>query len=131
MYTRSSSSSSTLELEKIPRMSVARASHGVVAFENRLFIIGGYDRGECLSQCEVYDPVTNSITQMPAMSERRGRAAITYFVKENSVYVMGGSNGFQDLNSIESFDMINENWKYREFDFDLGSLKENIILFQQ
>jgi len=120
LYTRSLSSSSTLDSEKIPRMSVARASHGVVAFENRLFIIGGYDRGECLNQCEVYDPVANTMTQMPAMSQRRGRAAITYFEKESSVYVMGGSNGHQDLNSIESFDMVNGHWKCREFDFDLG-----------
>lgn len=120
LYNRTNSSSSTLDTEKIPRMSVARASHGVVAFENRLFIMGGYDRGECLNQCECYDPQTNVMTQMPCMGQRRGRAAITYFDKENSVYVMGGSNGLQDLNSIESYDMVSRQWKCKEFDFDLA-----------
>lgn len=119
-YKRSMSACSTLENEKIPRMSVARCSHGAIAFDNRLFMIGGYDRGECLSQCEVYDPQTNTLTNLPPMTERRGRAAITYFSRENAIYVMGGSNGYQDLNSIESYDMNAKQWKCKEFDFDLG-----------
>ena len=49
------------EADRLPKMSMARASHGVVAYEKKLYIIGGYDRGECLDLCEVYDPATNQM----------------------------------------------------------------------
>lgn len=120
-FDRSLSSNSTLDSEKIPRMSIARCSHGVISYENQLHIIGGYDRGECLNSCEVYDPATNCLTPMKSnLNNRRGRAAITYFNKGNSIYVMGGSDGHQDLNSIESFDMTKKEWICKTFDFELA-----------
>ena len=62
---------------------------------------------------------------MPSMSQRRGRAACTYFEREKSVYVMGGSNGSVDLNTIETFDLEARLWKCQEFDFDLGKIRVN------
>lgn len=119
-FNRSLSSNSTLESEKIPRMSIPRCSHGVIAYENRLYIIGGYDRGECLDLCEVYDPKTNTISTIEPMNNRRGRAAITFSETENSIYALGGSDGHMDLNSIEYYNMTKKNWVCKNFDFELA-----------
>ena len=114
------SMSNTLDFEKLPKMSVARCSHGVIAYDNKLFVIGGYDRGECLDVCEVYDPATNTIERIEPMVNRRGRAAITWFQKENSIYAMGGSDGHEDLNSIECYSLEKRTWTSIKFDFELS-----------
>jgi len=114
------SMSNGLDFEKLPKMSVARCSHGVIAYDNKLFIIGGYDRGECLDMCEVYDPITNTIERIESMVNRRGRAAITWFKKENSIYAMGGSDGHEDLNSIECYSLEKRTWTSIKFDFELS-----------
>lgn len=118
LFNRSLSQNSTLDSEKIPRMSIARCSHGVIPHENLLYIIGGYDRGECLNLCEVYDPYTNTISPMNSMDNRRGRAAITY--SSDYIYVMGGSDGHQDLNSIEYYNINTKSWTCKTFEFELA-----------
>lgn len=118
LFNRSLSQNSTLDSEKIPRMSIARCSHGAISHDNRLYIIGGYDRGECLNLCETYDPNTNTITPMDSMLSRRGRASVTHSGK--FIYVMGGSDGHQDLNSIEYYDMSTQSWICKEFEFELA-----------
>lgn len=120
-YKRSLSTNSTIEYEKLPRMATARASHGAISYGDKLYIIGGYDRGECLDQCEIYDPVTNTMSPIEPMTYRRGRAAITHFAHENAIYVMGGSDGQNDLNSIEYFDIAENKWICNKFDFELGN----------
>ena len=124
--TRSASTNSMGDLEKIKtglekmsKMFVARCSHGLIAFEKKLYIIGGYDRGECLNLCEIYDPMNNTMNQMEQMPNRRGRAAITWFEGKKSIFVMGGSNGHEDLNSIECYDMVKKHWSTIKFDFEI------------
>jgi len=107
-------------MEKLPKMSVARCSHGLIAYDNKLYIIGGYDRGECLDTCEVYDPVTNKLNTFGSMVSRRGRAAISWFARDNSIYVMGGSDGHEDLNSLEIYNTEKRAWSMVKFDFDLS-----------
>lgn len=104
---------------RLSKMLVSRCSHGLISYKNKLYIIGGYDRGECLSICECYDPKTNTTTEMRSMENRRGRAAITWLESEKSIYVMGGSDGHMDLNSIERFDMETSKWSTIKLDFDL------------
>lgn len=115
-----STNSGALDSEKIPKMCVARCSHGVIAYNEKLYIIGGYDRGECLNICEVYEPSTNTLHVIEPMANRRGRAAITWFNKDNSIYVMGGSDGYRDLNSVESYNVLENKWTCRTFDYELA-----------
>ena len=94
------------DADRLPKMSVARCSHGVVVYEKKLYIIGGYDRGECLDMCEIYDPYTNLMQTMEKnMENRRGRASIVWFANENAIYALGGSDGHEDLNSIECYNI--------------------------
>jgi len=108
------------DADRLPKMSMARCSHGVIAIQNKLFIIGGYDRGECLDVCEIYDPKTNLIQTMEHMESRRGRAAVVWFEAENSIYALGGSDGHEDLNSIECYSIEKKMWRSIKFDFDLS-----------
>ena len=126
-FTRSLSSNSTLDSEKIPKMSLARCSHGVIAYENALFIIGGYDRGECLDMCEIYDPTTNTMSKMKAMLNRRGRAAVSFSEKEKNLYILGGSDGHQELNSLEYYNMDEKKWICKTFEFELGSIFSSLM----
>lgn len=119
-FSRSLSSNSTLDSEKIPKMSMARCSHGVIAYENQLYIIGGYDRGECLDVCEVYDPNTNTISKMKSMTNRRGRAAVSFSDKEKNLYILGGSDGHQELNSLEYYNMLTKKWVCKTFEFEIA-----------
>jgi influenza virus NS1A-binding protein len=112
--------SNGLELIKLPKMSVARCSHGVIAFEGKLYIVGGYDRGECLDLCEVYDPTSNQLSKFEPMLNKRGRAAITWLENQSTIFCVGGSNGHEDLNSIEYYDMTQAKWTEIKFDFELG-----------
>ncbi len=110
-------------------MATARASHGAISYDGKLYIIAGYDRGECLDLCEIYNPVMNTMSSLEPMTNRRGRAAITHFFKENAIYVMGGSDGQNDLNSIEYFDIVENKWICKKFDFELGNYYEYLIKF--
>jgi hypothetical protein len=121
--TRLASTTSTIstnDYEKLPKMSAARCSHGCIAYENKLYIVGGYDRGECLDLCEIYDPAINKISIFENMNNRRGRAAITWLESQSSIFCVGGSDGHEDLNSIEYFDMKKGKWTEIKFDFELG-----------
>ncbi|CAF0709971.1 unnamed protein product [Brachionus calyciflorus] len=112
--------SNGVEFERLAKMKIARCSHGVIENENKLYIVGGYERGECLNICEVYDPQTNKLEEISPMQHRRGRAAVTYLEKTKSIYVMGGSDGHEDLNSIETYNFAKKEWKLTKFDFELG-----------
>jgi hypothetical protein len=121
LYKRNLSSHNSIEVDKLPKMSVARCTHGCIAYNRKLYIVGGYERGECLNTCEVYDPIRNSIECMqPSMHEKRGRAAIVFYSKNSSIYVIGGSNGHEELNSIERFNMDCNEWTTIKFDFELA-----------
>lgn len=126
----SAMSSSSLDLERLPKMQVPRASHGLIGYQNKLYIIGGYDRGECLSACEIYDPLTNTIEQLDPMHCRRGRAAVTWLGKDESIYVIGGSDGHEDLNSLEYYNLSKKEWKLIKFDYQLACTNLGAIACQ-
>jgi len=104
---------------KLAKMSLARCSHGLVAVDGLLFIIGGYDRGECLNKCEIYEPVTNVCREMAAMRCRRGRAATVWHPSTKRIYVLGGSDGHQELNSLEYYAVDECKWYHKAFDYEL------------
>jgi hypothetical protein len=113
-------STSSNDLERLPKMQTPRCSHGAVAYQNKLYVIGGYDRGECLNLCEVYDPVNNTLEEMRSMHCRRGRAAVTWYARDTSIYVIGGSDGHEDLNSLEYYNIEKNEWRLIKFDYQLA-----------
>lgn len=104
---------------KLAKMNLARCSHGLVAVDGLLYIIGGYDRGECLNKCEFYEPVSNSFGEMSAMTCRRGRAATVWHPSTKRIYVLGGSDGHQELNSLEYYAFDERKWHQKVFDYEL------------
>jgi influenza virus NS1A-binding protein len=110
---------SNVEFARLSKLSMARCSHGVVSYNNKLYIIGGYDRSECIDLCEVFDPFANTIEFYDRMPCKRGRAATALFKNSNTFYVMGGSDGHEDLNSLESYNFDNKKWTTVKFDFDI------------
>jgi N-acetylneuraminic acid mutarotase len=51
---------------------------------------------------------------------RRGRASVVWFEEEKSIYALGGSDGHEDLNSIECYDFEKNEWRSIKFEFDLS-----------
>lgn len=54
-------------------MSTARCAAGTVALNGKLFVCGGYDRGECMKSAELYDQHTNTWSALAPMKYARGR----------------------------------------------------------
>lgn len=111
-----SSSLSNNSHYKLAKMVSPRCTHGLVAYNKQLLVIGGYDRGECLSKCEVYNPIENKLTNFEPLTQRRGRAATLYFSKLDTIYCFGGSDGHNELYSMEKYDFKLNKWNLVQFD---------------
>ena len=76
----------------------------LICLYNRIFFVGGYDRGDCLDTIEQYDPNESKWTLLSVpMISRRGRVSAA--IVHNKIYVCGGSNGQQELDTGEYFDL--------------------------
>jgi influenza virus NS1A-binding protein len=93
----------------ISPMSSARCAVGTAEFDGKLFVCGGYDRGECLKTVEVYDELRNKWKKLDPMLVPRGRFDIT--VVDGTVYAIGGCDGQNELNSAEMYDSVSNTWK--------------------
>ena len=68
-----------------------------------LFLLGGYDRGDCLDTIEEYSPIEDRWTLLSIpMISRRGRVSAA--ILKNKIYVCGGSDGQKELNTGECLD---------------------------
>jgi len=99
----------TCALIPLPRMSSPRCALAVATQNNKLIAIGGYDRGECLKTCEVYDPETNLWSEMASMNVPRGRFDAAQF--DQKIYACGGSDGQVELRSAEFYDPQVNKWR--------------------
>ncbi len=113
-------SNTSCDFERLPKMQTPRSGHGCITYKNKLYIIGGYDRGDCLNLCELYNPIENKLEEVRTMHCRRGRAAVTWYEKDKSIYVIGGSDGHEDLNSLEYFNIEKNEWTMIKFDYELA-----------
>lgn len=86
----------------------ARCCFGTATVNDRIYVVGGYNRGDCLNTIEQYDPNANQWKIVPiAMTSRRGRVSVS--VMHNRIYVFGGSDGQKELNTGEYFDLKSMN----------------------
>ncbi|XP_026166360.1 gigaxonin [Mastacembelus armatus] len=91
-------------------MSIARLSHGVVAAEGFLFVLGGTDEhNTVLDSGEKYDPDSNAWSPIPAMLQARQNFGVVEL--DGLIYVLGGENGVMELTSVEVFDPHFSTWK--------------------
>jgi len=84
---------------ELATMGENKCGLGVAELNNKLVVVGGYGRAECLRSVESYCPTTNSWTQELSLSEARGRVQIA--VIGGTVYAVGGCNGTTELDTVE------------------------------
>lgn len=89
-------------------MSAPRCSIGASFLNGKIFVCGGYDRGECMKSCEEYDVIQGKWRNVANMKAERGRFDCT--VQGGKVYAVAGSNGIDDLKSCEVYDPKADAW---------------------
>ncbi|KAL9953502.1 hypothetical protein ACROYT_G040926 [Oculina patagonica] len=86
-------------------MNSDRNEHAVVVCGRFLYCIGGYPRG---SPVERFDPLTNTWCQVADLVQRTfAPAAVTC---DEKIYVFGGKDGFQALNTVQCYQPKNDSW---------------------
>ncbi|MFW6182812.1 MAG: Kelch repeat-containing protein [Chloroflexota bacterium] len=76
--------------------------------DSRLFLIGGRQGDDVLSDVVAYDPATQQWQSLPPLQQARAHAAGG--VLDGHLYVVGGSEGQQTLSSCEKFDPAAREW---------------------
>jgi len=89
-------------------MTTGRCSSGIAAHDEKLFVIGGYNRGCCLKSCESYDPETNEWSDFTELTTQRAR--LQSAIIDGKIYVVGGSDGHNDLSTMEFYDLCSQTW---------------------
>ncbi|CAI5455785.1 unnamed protein product [Caenorhabditis angaria] len=89
-------------------MSAPRCSIGASFLNGKIYVCGGYDRGECLKSVEEYDVLTGQWRNVASMKTERGRFDCA--VNGGKVYAIAGSNGNNDLKSAETYDPKTNTW---------------------
>ncbi|MGE5603661.1 MAG: kelch repeat-containing protein, partial [Nitrososphaerales archaeon] len=96
----------------VPNTYPAVENPAVVAFNNKLYVLGGSTQpfSGAVPNAAVYDPATNTWTDLPPLSVARGGA--TAQVLNNEIWVMGGMDGTgASLSSVEIFNPANGSWR--------------------
>ena len=100
----------TLETETLPSMLQARSDHAAVIVGGNLFVIGGYGpSGITLNSIEVLD--LNDPREWRLFPVRLGEARYccsAVAIDEHEIYIIGGFDGDQILNSVEILNISTE-----------------------
>lgn len=86
-----------------------RSVAGVATLSDLLYVIGGFDGTNYLSDVDVYDPLTNCWASVSPLNETRSAASIA--VMKGRIFALGGFNG-QFLSSVEVYDPAINQWSY-------------------
>ena len=89
------------KLEPLSCMTTPRCAAGVGLLEQKLHIIGGYNRGECLDTVESYTIDSNLWTVAPSLPGPRGRFPAVEL--GGALYACGGSDGGRDLREVHAW----------------------------
>ena len=82
-------------------MPIKASSYGLVAFEGRLFLFGGWDGKGYLDTVYEYDPAQDMWSMKTAMNLERGYAGTA--VAGGKIYVLGGFDGEHSLKSNDVY----------------------------
>lgn len=94
---------------EVATMSGPKCGLGIGELNGKMIVCGGYDRGECLKLVETYCPDKNLWTLEPSMIEARGRVQMA--IVNETIYVVGGSNGTTELDTVECLPKSSLKWK--------------------
>ena len=83
-----------------PPTSISRSNHAVVAFNNRLYVIGGYNNGGAFASVEYLDE--KGWSSAPQMNYNRFSHGAVEF--KSQIYTMGGYDGASHHSSMEKYD---------------------------
>ena len=85
-------------------MRQEREGHAAVAFDGRIFVFGGSERGAgLLETIEVYDPGRDAWELLPGWQLDLGRRALSAAAFGDSLYVFGGLSQFGPVARVEVF----------------------------
>lgn len=94
----------------VGRLKAARDNHASAVLDGRVYVFGGNpvtcNAVTCtpqapLREAEVYDPAAGESAELPPMFRARKRFAAV--AMDGAIYVIGGSDGGQPLDSVERF----------------------------
>ncbi|MCL6589590.1 MAG: hypothetical protein K6U80_06515 [Firmicutes bacterium] len=84
-------------------LSGNRINAGVVAFNNKIYLIGGIsDGGQYSTTVQEYNPATGSLVAKASMPTARANPAVA--VVNDKIYAIGGVNGSGPLQATEEYD---------------------------
>jgi serine/threonine-protein kinase PknK len=86
-----------------PRQRLGAASDGEL-----VYAVGGTDGASDLATIEAYDPVANSWTRLPDLSEARSDGGVTF--ADGRLVAVGGESGGQVLKSVAALDLATRTW---------------------
>uniref|UniRef100_H3ATV3 Kelch like family member 7 n=1 Tax=Latimeria chalumnae TaxID=7897 RepID=H3ATV3_LATCH len=96
-----------------PSMLTQRCSHGMVEANGLIYVCGGSlgnnVSGRVLNCCEVYDPATETWTELCPMIECRKNHGLVFV--NDKIYAVGGQNGLGGMDSVEYYDIKLNEWK--------------------
>lgn len=91
-------------------MLIKRCRLGVVFFNGKLYVVGGYDGLVFFNIVECYDFVKDCWIYIIFMRVRRSRVVLV--VIYGKLYVIGGYDGLVNLNFVEMYDFEKDIWKF-------------------
>ena len=87
----------------------ARSFHACAVLSGKVYSIGGEDSGDIQSSVEVYDPVTQTWSEGPALPYGLSiEQAITF---DNNLYVLGGNTGDSINTEIFKLSATSSEWE--------------------
>jgi N-acetylneuraminic acid mutarotase len=96
----------------IVSMPTPRESFSVTTYDNKIFVMGGFeiDEGTSCSVNEVYDPSTNTWSTAASMPISTAEAQAN--TVDGKIYVMGGTGGpaYTTVNETQIYDPTTDSW---------------------
>jgi hypothetical protein len=95
-----------------PPMLTARGDHAAVYHTQHLYILGGFNAGRALSECERYVCAENRWEALPPLP--RACFNTSGAVIERSLYALGGYCG-GELDLVQRLSLVSLKWKLMQF----------------
>jgi N-acetylneuraminic acid mutarotase len=89
-------------------MPIAVRGHTATLYQDKIYVIGGYDGTTCFNTTYIYDIANDTWSQGTNLSTSIYIHTATLY--EDKIYVIGGHNGSASLDTTYIYDIINDTW---------------------
>jgi N-acetylneuraminic acid mutarotase len=93
----------------IPSLNIARTNSAAVSFDEKIYVFGGRDHNQMISEVELYDPVNSNqwvvVSQLP--TPREGLSAV---VVDSLIWVIGGAAFQTKYDIVECYNPAVNSW---------------------